>query len=115
MPLIARQEAKAALTTHYFDYLVARPDEGLGSLTKLTDSNEYSFKTNAVGFFATLLALRGDKEKAKAILVFAVRMGLLVLTDDTPNNDRTEFLVLFLTMLQFQDFPNAGVAAALRG
>jgi len=63
----------------------------------------------------TLHALRGEKGQARAALVQQIRLGLQILSDDTPDNDRYGLVIIHNTLWQYQDFKNAAVALSLVG
>lgn len=65
-------------------------------LTRLaSDSNSNQEPT---GLLAALYALRGDKQKSKAVLLPQVTNALQILSDDIPDNDPVGFTILYQTL-----------------
>lgn len=113
---VARSNATSALANHYFQSML---DEGhldhLNELAKLAEDDADVYNNDPVGLLGALHALRGEKEKARAVLGQQVRQALQILSDDTPENDAFGFALLQRAMEKYQDFENSAVALSLLG
>lgn len=113
---IARQEATTALARHYFQSMVDRNHlDHVEALTKLAEADSNVYRSDSVGFLATLYALRGEKQLSRAILDRRIRQSLQVLSDDMPDNDVFGFSSIHKTLEEYQDFKQATVALSLLG
>ncbi|KAI1767301.1 hypothetical protein GGR53DRAFT_463602 [Hypoxylon sp. FL1150] len=111
-----RQDAITALAQHYFQSMVdGKHLNDVGALTKLAEADSTDYYNDAVGLLGTVYALHGEKEKARATLLWRISQGLQILSDDTPDNDTIGYSLLQKTLEQYQDFDNAAIALFLSG
>ncbi|KAJ7619351.1 hypothetical protein FB45DRAFT_156779 [Roridomyces roridus] len=117
---VARREATAALSTHYFQNVLQErlPDcfSELAELAADPGVQAYSANGDPVGFMAVVhRERRGEVDKAREALRPRMQYALQVLSDDIPDNDTHGLCALFKTLVHDTDFKNAGIALALIG
>lgn len=112
-----RTNATADLAKYYFDTLLADqgPQEHFDALSKLAEEDSTVDMGDAAGYLAALNALRGDKDKARAILSPRIKFALEVLSDGQPDNDYLGHRALFKSLGHYRDFENSAAALALLG
>ncbi|KAI7775782.1 hypothetical protein LA080_006367 [Diaporthe eres] len=75
--------------------------------------NQAKGEWEASGFLSALYAHHGDTSHSRAALVRKIRLGLEVLSDETPQNDDFGFSTLWGALVQHGDFVNAIIALLL--
>lgn len=111
-----RQRARVKIAQHYFEDMLARGRlDDVDKLAKLARSeNQAQGEWEASGFLSALYAYHGDMSHSRAALVRKIRLGLEVLSDETPQNDDLGFNFLWGALVQNGDFVNATIALLLR-
>ncbi|KAK7715647.1 hypothetical protein SLS63_011403 [Diaporthe eres] len=110
-----RQRARVQIAQHYFEDMLARDRlDDVDKLAQLARSeNQAQGEWEASGFLSALYAHHGDTSHSRAALVRKIRLGLEVLSDETPQNDDFGFSTLWGALVQHGDFVNATIALLL--
>jgi tetratricopeptide (TPR) repeat protein len=111
------KKAKAKIAQHYFDSIMEKSrldDSDVEKLAQLAKSEaQVQGEWDASGYLASLYAHYERPVQSKAALVRKVRLGLEVLSDDTPQNDDYGFYLIWQALAQTGDFSDATVALSL--
>ncbi|KAI9151534.1 hypothetical protein HJFPF1_08740 [Paramyrothecium foliicola] len=111
----ATRKATSMLAQHYFQSMVdGKHLDHIDALTKLVGNNTDLF-SGTTGHLGTLYALRGEKEQAMATTAWRMKLGLQILSDDTPENDELGYFAIQQTLEQCQDFRRTAVAISMVG
>lgn len=112
-----RANATKELAKFYFESILSSksPAEYAEALNKLAEDDFSVEGGYAVGYLAALHSLRGEQEKAKALLSQRMKTALQILSDDQPDNDYYGFIVLFKALASCNDLDNATVAMSFLG
>ncbi|KAJ7256871.1 hypothetical protein B0H12DRAFT_1284136 [Mycena haematopus] len=112
---ITRQAAIRALAIVYFRSVVEENNLAhIDTMTQLAkDSGVYD--SEVYGFLGALHAYRGEKQKAREALATHVKYALQILSDDILENDVQGLLIIWMALVQYQDFTNAAFALSLGG
>lgn len=112
---IIRQRARVRIAQHYFEDMLAR--DRLDDVDKLAQLARFETQAQgqweASGFLSALYAHHGDTSNSRAALVRKIRLGMEVLSDETPQNDDVGFNFLWEALVQHGDFVNATIALLL--
>lgn len=112
-----RKSAKVKIAQHYFEDMLARERldevEKLAQLARSENQAQGEWEWEASGFLSALYAHHGDTSHSRAALVRKIKLGLEVLSDETPQNDDIGFSILWGVLVQHGDFVNATIALLL--
>lgn len=115
---IIRKLARVKIAQHYFEDMLARDRlddvDKLAQLARSENQAQGGWEWEASGFLSALYAHHGDMSHSRAALVRKIRLGLEVLSDETPQNDEFGFMCLWGALVQQGDFVNATIALLLR-
>lgn len=115
---VIRKLARVKIAQHYFEDMLARDRlddvDKLAQLARSENQAQGGWEWEASGFLSALYAHHGDTSHSRAALVRKIRLGLEVLSDETPQNDEFGFMCLWGALVQQGDFVNATIALLLR-
>lgn len=114
---LIHRRVRVKIAQHHFEDMLDRDSlafDGFDRLVRLAQSESpVKASWEASGFLAALYAHHGKMDQSKAVLAPRVRLGLQVLSDETPENDSEGFYELWVALVQSGDFSNGTTALLL--
>ncbi|KAJ4414461.1 hypothetical protein N0V82_007910 [Gnomoniopsis sp. IMI 355080] len=111
---IVRDKASVEIGRHLFqDMLDNDHADHIRTLEELANAED-EYDGDCAGFLGALYAARGESEQSKKVLMPRVRLGLQILSDETPDNDFWGFITIWNALVQNRSFENAAIARLLR-